>query len=43
MAYECNGVKELTTDENPTIGVVIVVYASLMFAAPEPTTGQQLI
>ena len=38
-----NEIINFTTDENPTISVVLLVYASLMFAALEPTTGQQLI
>ena len=39
-----NEIINFTTEENPTISVVILVYASLMFvAALEPATGQQLI
>ena len=34
---------DFTTDENPTISAVILVYASLVFVALEPTTGRQLI
>ena len=38
-----NEIIDFTTDENPTIRVVVLVYASLMFAALEPTTDQQPI